>query len=106
MKDGEYIKKLEDDFKQWQSRFDHHMEVYRNNGKELAALKNEVANIGKNIDSMKEMITELFHDQKKRLDNNEKRLQKLEYWRWYLTGAFVVASTVGYFVIQLIMKKI
>lgn len=104
--ENEYIREIKKDFKQFEGRFDHHLEVYRNNGKELAALKNEVRNVSKNIDSMKQMMTNLLHDHKLKLEENDKRLQKLENWKWYLTGAFVVISTIGYIIIQIIMKKI
>jgi predicted nucleic acid-binding Zn-ribbon protein len=111
------IRKIEDDLKglrknthesdeKMRTDFNYHLKVYRENGKELAALKNEVANVDKNIESMKKMMTGLFHDQKQTIKENETRLQKLENWRWYLMGAFVVASTVAYILIQIILKKI
>lgn len=37
------LQKLRDDFKHFQGRFDHHLEIYAKNGKELEAVKTNQA---------------------------------------------------------------
>ncbi len=94
-----YIKKIEADFKAFEGRFDHHLDIYRQNGKELAALKNEVKNVDKNIESMKVMMTNLFNE-------HSTRLRTLENWRWYIMGGIGVILIGGGFGVSLISNNL
>ena len=43
------------------------------------------------LDELEEVIKDVRND----IKSNRKRVSKLEQWRWWLTGAFAVAGTVG-----------
>ena len=61
------IAQLEKHFEQFEGRFDSHLEVYRDNGKEMAALGNEVKHLGESIHELKELIKEELKPLKTRL---------------------------------------
>ena len=52
----EQIKQLEKHFEQFEGRFDSHLEVYRNNGKETAGVKVEVKELRADIKEIKELL--------------------------------------------------
>lgn len=82
------IKRLEKHFQQFEGRFDSHLEVYRNNGKEMATLSNEIVHLREDVSSIKQMI-------KDDIVPISKRLSALENWRWYILGGAVVLIAIG-----------
>lgn len=82
------IKRLEKHFAQFEGRFDSHLEVYRNNGKEMATLSNEILHLRDDISSIKQMI-------KEEVLPITKRLAALENWRWYVIGGATVILALG-----------
>ena len=86
------IEQLEKHFEQFEGRFDHHLEVYKNNGKEFTALKTsfeiETGHIKRGIDG----ILKTLEKDKERI---EKRINNLERWKWWLTGMGMLIVLIG-----------
>ena len=106
MEDKQF-KQLDKDIKDVRKDFNHHIEVYAENGKELAGLKSEVGGMNKRIDDIKKDIKEDINEVKKLLGNNyvtDKELLPVRLVVYGLVG-ILLAGIVGALVSSVISNR-
>lgn len=93
---------IERDLSRLEVRFDRHLEIYAQNGKELVALKTAVINLENSIRELKTLIDGRFQVLDKEIDNlwtavkeNDKRADQLELKQQALAIKVCLFSAVG-----------
>jgi|25BtaG_2_1085352.scaffolds.fasta_scaffold04318_2 gas vesicle protein len=106
MEDKQF-KQLDKDIKDVRKDFNHHIEVYAENGKELAGLKSEVGGMNKRIDDIKKDIKEDINEVKKLLGNNYVTVKEFLPVRLVVYGlvGILLAGIVGALVSSVISNR-
>lgn len=101
MNHEEQVKHIDRKVDELEDRFDRHLEIYANNGKELAGLKVEVASMKKAIENLTQQISAVGSDVKAivktmneytdKIDGLEKDKTKRDGWiEWLIKTVFGV----------------
>ena len=106
MEDKQF-KQLDKDIKDVRKDFNHHIEVYAENGKELAGLKSEVGGMNKRIDDIKKDSKEDINEVKKLLGNNYVTVKEFLPVRLVVYGlvGILLAGIVGALVSSVISNR-
>lgn len=84
----EQTKRIEEDIRTVTTRLDRHLEIYAQNGKELAALKTEVANLVNGVADLKKVVQDASKSHVTRREFNTVRTIVYGAAGLILTGVF------------------